>query len=130
MNLPKYCFDTHPLIWYLKKQKTLSSRAEKAIREVFSGKAIGVISTMVILETYYVKLKDPFFDFSKFLKIIDRPNIKIIPFDEKILEQSYILPSEIDIHDRVIVATSIVTGSQLISKDKILRDLFPLEVIW
>lgn len=130
MNLPKYCFDTHPLVWYLKKQKILSSRAEKSIREVFQGKAVGVLSTMVILETYYVKLKDPYFDFSKFLRIINRPNIKIISFDEKVLEQSYILPSEIDIHDRIIVATSIVTDSQLVSKDKTLRSLFPEEIIW
>lgn len=85
---------------------------------------------MAILEAYYISLKYKDFIFSNFLKTINRPNIKIISFDRKVLAQSVELPKEIDIHDRIIVATAIVTNTPLVTKDRILRRNFPLETIW
>jgi PIN domain nuclease of toxin-antitoxin system len=130
MILPKYCLDTHSLVWYLLKKKTLSPKAKNIIKSIFNNKSVGIVSVMVILEAYYVGLKDDKFDFIKFLKVIDRRNIKIISFDMEILNQSYVLPIGLDIHDRVIVATSVITGSKLISKDSKIRKLFPKETIW
>lgn len=85
---------------------------------------------MVVLEAFYVSLRHSDFNFSNFLKIIDRPNIKVVPFDKKVLNQSVELPGEMDIHDRIIVATAIITNTPLITKDRILRENFPDETIW
>jgi len=130
MNLDNYSLDTHALVWYFLKQETLSSKAEEIVRKVFTGKAQGIISTMVVLEAFYISYKNKKFVFPKFLKALKDSNIKILPFDKKVLTKSFELPKEIDIHDRIIVATAITTNSQLVTKDKVLRSAFPVETIW
>ena len=98
--------------------------------KIFGGEAVGIVSTMVILEVYYVSLRLKKFDFSKFLNVLENSNIKIVPFGKKVLAKSLILPTGIDIHDRIIVATAILMDTPLITKDKVLRSIFPLETIW
>ncbi len=128
--MDSYSLDTHSLVWYIRGSSTLSLTAKNVIAKIFAGDANCYISTMVILEAFYVSLKHKNFIFSNFLKSIKRPNIKIIPFDNKVLIQSFSLPAGIDIHDRIIVATAIITNTPLVTKDKILRLNFPIETIW
>ena len=130
MKSNKYSLDTHAIVWYLLKDKKLSKIAEDSVRSVFERQSNGIISIMVILELFYVSLKDKKFDFSKALKLINDANIKIINFDSRVLSKTVELPKGFDIHDRIIVATSILTNSQLITKDRVLRSLFPDETIW
>lgn len=85
---------------------------------------------MAVLEAYYVSLRDRSFDFTKFLKMINIPNLEVVSFDKIVLEQSFELPKDMDIHDRIIVATAVVTNTPLVTKDKTLRKLFPNETIW
>lgn len=129
-KLYNYSLDTHALIWYFLKQKTLSLKAKGIMGKIFGGEAVGIVSTMVILEVYYVSLRLKKFDFSKFLNVLENSNIKIVPFGKKVLAKSLILPTGIDIHDRIIVATAILMDTPLITKDKVLRSIFPLETIW
>ena len=129
-KLYNYSLDTHALVWYFLKQKTLSSKAEEMIGKIFGNEATGIVSVMVILEAYYVSLRLKKFDFSKFLNVLENSNIKIVPFDKKVLAKSLILPTGIDIHDRIIVATAVLMNTPLITKDRILRSTFPLETIW
>jgi len=130
MKFDKYSLDTHAIVWYLLKDKKLSEIAENSIRLIFKKQAMGIISIMIILELYYVSLKDKRFDFSKTMKLIKDADIKIINFDMRVLSKTVELPKGFDIHDRIIVATSILTNSQLITKDGVLRNLFPHETIW
>ena len=85
---------------------------------------------MVVLEAFYISLKHKNFIFPKFLESIRKSNIRVVAFDNKVLAQSFELPAKMDIHDRIIVATAIVTNTPLVTKDKVLRYLFPLETIW
>jgi len=130
MKLDKYSLDTHSLVWYFLKQKTLSFKAEEVVRKIFNGEALGIVSTMVVLEAFYVSFKIKRFDFPKFLEVLKNSNIKIISFDKEVLAQSFELPAKMDIHDRIIVATAIFTNTPLVTKDKILRSNFPIETIW
>lgn len=130
MKSDKYSLDTHTIVWYLLKDKKLSKVAQDSVRHIFEGQVTGIISIMVILELYYVSLKDKKFNFSKTMKLIKDANIKIINFDIRVLSKTLELPKGFDIHDRIIVATSILTNSQLITKDGVLRNLFPNETIW
>lgn len=117
-------------MWYFLKQNTLSSFAKGKMREVFNGKSQGFISIITILEAYYVSLKLKIFDFALFIKALGSSNIKIIPFDRDVLDKCLILPNSLEMHDRIIVATSILANSKLITKDKVLRSTFPLETVW
>ena len=130
MQSNKYSLDTHAIVWYLLKDDKLSKTAENSVRNVFNKQAIGIVSTMVLLELYYVSLKDKRFDFLKTMELIKNANIRIINFDMRVLSKTVELPKGLDIHDRIIVATSILTNSQLITRDGVLRNLFPNETIW
>ena len=130
MESDKYSLDTHAIVWYLLKDKKLSKVAEEAVRHIFTKKAVGIISTMVVLELYYVSLKDNRFDFSKTINLIKDADIKIVNFDMRVLSKTVELPKGFDMHDRIIVATSILTNSRLITRDGVLRNLFPNETVW
>ncbi len=128
--MDSYSLDTHSLVWYIRGQKTLSLKAGEIIQKILKGEVNCYISTMVVLEAFYISLKHKNFTFPKFLESIRKSNIRVVAFDNKVLAQSFELPAKMDIHDRIIVATAIVTNTPLVTKDKVLRSLFPLETIW
>jgi len=130
MNLPKYCFDTHVLVWFFRKSKTLSGKAKSILEEAFLGKSISFIPSIVLLEAFRLSLKDPEFIFPKFLEFLSNAQFIIVPLEEDVLKICFGLPKEVNIHDRVVIATAISTDSKLITKDKILRSFFPNETIW
>jgi predicted nucleic acid-binding protein len=130
MSLPKYCFDTHPLVWYFRERKTLSEKAKLILEEAFKGDLIAFIPSIVLLEAFHLSLKDRKFVFFKFIDFLRGANFIIVPLEEEVLKICFKLPKKINIHDRVVIATAKMSGSQLVTKDKILRSLFPLETIW
>lgn len=130
MSPLKYCLDTHPLIWYFTGQKTLSTDAKDALDDIFSGKADCFISSIVLLETFHLSIKKKSFNFLTFLKQIRLSNVIIVPLDKVILSACYRLPKNLDIHDRVITATSLVSNSFLITKDPTIRKLREIETLW
>ena len=130
MNLPKYSFDTHTLIWYFKDSKTLSKEAKLILDDAFLGNSVAFVSSMVLLEAFHISLKDKHFLFPEFIEFLSRAGFIVISLDEEILKIGYELPKNINIHDRTIISTAILTGSKLVTKDGILRSAFPLETIW
>lgn len=84
----------------------------------------------MILELFHKNLKKNLLDFQKFLKILNRRNIRLAPFDQPVLTVCYKLPRNINIHDRVIAATALAYGCPLITKDKTLRSYSPLKTVW
>jgi hypothetical protein len=50
--------------------------------------------------------------------------------NEETLKIGFGLSEKINIHDRSVVSTAIYTKSTLVTKDGILRNLFPTETIW
>lgn len=130
MNSPKYCLDTHPLIWYVTASPTLSSKAKTIIDDVLSGKAYGYISTITLIEAFQLSLKKKLFKFSQFLKTLRQHTIVIVPLDKAVLTACYKLSSKLDIHDRVIVATAKVVEAALVTKDEKIRKLPDIKTIW
>lgn len=130
MSSPKVCLDTHPLIWYFTGQKTLSLKAREIIDNVFNQKTDCFISSIVLLESFHLSLKRKDFIFPKFLKSLRLPNILIVPLDKIVLSSCYRLPANLDIHDRVITATSIVNESILVTKDQALHKIRSVKTLW
>ncbi|PIU71886.1 hypothetical protein CO176_00600 [Candidatus Woesebacteria bacterium CG_4_9_14_3_um_filter_39_10] len=130
MSLPKYCFDTHPLVWYYRESKTLSEKAKLILDEAFSGDLVAFVPSIVLLEAFHISLKDSKFVFSEFVGFLKKAEFIIIPLEEEVLKTCFGLPKEINIHDRIVIATAKISGSRLVTKDRALRSLFPLETIW
>ena len=130
MSLAKYCLDTHPLVWYFTGQNTLSNKAKLVLDEIFLEKTTCFIPAIVLLETYHLGLKNKNFVFPKFLSKLRLPNIVIVPLDKVVLSACFKLPANLDIHDRIIVATAMVNKCVLISKDEVLRKNITIKTLW
>ena len=128
--MSKYCIDTHALVWYVTGQKTLSNAAKTAIDAVFTRKAEGYLSAIIFLELLHLSFKQKQFTFPKLLQELRRPNIFIVSVDQDILKVCYTLSHTLDIHDRIIAATTLVTKSKLITKDPLITKSLKTSVIW
>ena len=130
MNSPKYSLDTHALVWYFTGQKTLSAKAKKILDEIFSGKAACFVSIIVLLETFHLSLKNKNFTFPEFLNNLRITNIIVVPLDKAVLSSCYSMPPVLNIHDRIIAATSSINKCILITKDEILRKNKIVKTLW
>lgn len=125
-----YCLDTHAIVWYFTGQTTLSRRAKEGIDDVFSGRAHGYISIIVLLELLHMSFKHSSFSFPVILRKLRQRNIFIVPVDKPLLTICYRLPRVLEIHDRIIAATAKATGSVLITKDPIFDRVPKLSILW
>jgi len=126
----KYCLDAHPLIWYFTGQKTLSLKAKKIMDKIFSQKTTGYVPVIVLLEIYHLSLKGKKFKFSDFFEKLKLPNIIIVPLDKAVLTTSFSLSKTLNIHDRIICATSLATKSILITKDNAIQKISSIKSVW
>lgn len=129
--MKKIALDTHTLIWYLHKNSNwkLSGNALTIIKEAETSGII-YISAVVLMEIVRLLEKKLYpVSFDNVLELIEENEAyKIIPLTTKIVKvirgfQSF------DLHDRVIMATALITDSILVSKDKEIKAP-GLKVIW
>src|SRR5450432_2225120 len=100
---PFYVVDTHALIWYLRKDKKLSQRAQTIFQAAEENQTLLIISAIVLAELYYANLKNQWFaDFPKlYAEITARSFIRFVPVEHMhILEfvQDFAVP---EMHDRI-----------------------------
>lgn len=123
--------DAHTLIWYYHQESNikLSQRAFTAIVEAENNGVIYIpiavlmeILWMLEKKKYPVKFDDLFQDLKA------NPVYEVIPLTMEIIGFMSSLPG-MELFDRAIVATAIMTDSILVSKDKEIR-ASGLNVIW
>jgi len=127
-----YVVDTHSLVWFLERNPRLGSHARDALRD---PAAELVIPTIVLAEVAFLYARQRIaIDLPGVLAhIASAPNCAIYPLDEAVVER---LPTTLDIHDAVIVATAIVLRdalgrrTALITKDTAIEASGLVEVVW
>jgi PIN domain nuclease of toxin-antitoxin system len=122
--------DTHALIWYLDNDLNgkLSPIALNAIEEAVNSSVV-YVSAIVIMEIMHISERSRInLNFTEMLdKIIDSPCYRIVPLDINIIRAAVEFPA-IEMHDRLICATALSTGSSLVSKDAEIKK--NISVIW
>jgi len=132
MGVKGITIDTHTLVWYVDKTlkgKKLSKIALEMIREaeIQSTIYISVISLMEILDL--VEKKRISVSFQTVLSAIEKNEAyRVITVDTELVKLTRLLP-RIEIHDRLILATAVLTNSTLLSKDREIEHT-GLNVIW
>jgi len=127
-----YVLDTHTLVWFLERNPRLSAPAREAVRE---PTAELVIPTIILAEIAYLYARQKVtVDLPKvFAHIASTTNCVIYPLDEAIVEH---LPTTLDIHDAVIVATAIVLrdvlgrSTSVVTKDAEIQASGLVEIVW
>ena len=123
--------DTHAFVWYLDKSLNykLSQKALKAIQEAEGSYTI-YIPIIVLMEILYLVEKGRInLSFPKLLLSLEESmNYRIVSFDARLLKIAETIKG-MEAHDRVIMATALLTGSPLVSNDKEIRAQ-GIKVIW
>lgn len=125
------CIDTHTLIWYITNDKRLSRSAQSFLLRTESGECTVVVPTIVLLECIDVFEKGRVqFDFQALmLRITNSRNFITAALDWNLVLEVERTKGFKDLHDRVIVATAKLFGAPLLSRDKVIRQLYP-KTVW
>jgi PIN domain nuclease of toxin-antitoxin system len=127
----KITLDAHSLVWYMDEglRDRLSSAALEAVREAEKRATIYVPAIILMEIVYLIEKGKVNTSFSVLMSYIERSgSYQIVPIDADLLKVAIPLKG-LEIHDRLILATAILTNSVLVSKD---RDISAkgVEVVW
>jgi len=127
-----YVVDTHALVWFLERNPRLSAAARDALND---ATAKVVIPTIVIAEITFL--------YARHRTAIDLPSVQshiasatnciVYPLDEVVVE---FLPTTLNIHDAMIVATALVfrdvlgESIEVVTKDADITASGLVKVIW
>ncbi len=125
-DLPAYVLDTHTLVWYLSNFKKLGKQAQEVFDTIEKGDAIALIPAIVLAERkrIQVTLEDTL------AKIESADNFKIIFMDLVVIRKLVELKGIPELHDRIIVATTLTNNSILITKDKQVTKSGVVQTLW
>lgn len=118
--------DSHALFWFLTKNPKLSRRAERTIRQAEKV----IIPSIVLMEILYILEKyNSSFRFVEFLGELRLRRYVVYPLDLRIIAQTLSVGTDLEMHDRIIVATAEIHQAALITKDSEIREYYS-RIIW
>src|SRR5260221_461887 len=129
---PFYVIDTHPLIWYLLKDKKLSQRAQMIFQAAEQNQTLLVVSAIVLAELYYANVKNKWFaDFSKlYADLTTKPFMRFVPVDHTHIPdfvQDAAIP---EMHDRIITGVARRLAAPLITSDPLIALADAVTILW
>jgi len=127
-----YVTDTHGLIWYLTGNKKLGKEALNLFEKADKGDITIIVPVIVLAEIIYIcekreaglKIQQVFDTIKKSL------NYVVYNLDMDVLEKVTTIKDILEIHDRIIIATSLLTNSKLITKDEEISNSKIVDTIW
>lgn len=124
--------DTHSFLWYLSQDPRLGRKAELKFDLAEKGEATIVVPTIVLAESLYILEKKKYA--LRFGDIVERLemgwNFMAVPLDLKIIKKVDSLKKLDDLHDRIIVASCLLLGGELITKDEKIKKSRYVKVVW
>ena len=126
-----YVTDTHSLVWYFTDDVRLGRKALKAFEQT-TEEGIMIVPSIVLAEIMFIAKKGRItLTFEETLeKIEEYENFQIAPLDTDILKTADKIEVELEMHDRLIVATSVHYNATLITKDEEIAKSNACLVIW
>jgi len=114
-----YVTDTHPLVWYFLDDESLSSNALNAFQRS-EREGIIIVPAVVLAEVMFIAKKGRIaLSFEETLRLIEESeNFEVAPLDVAILKIADKIEADLEMHDRIIVATALHYEATLITKDE------------
>jgi len=124
--------DTRGFLWYLSDNPRLGKRAKSKFDLAEKGEATIAVPTIVLAESLYILEKKKYT--IKFKSIMDKIesgwNYLPVPLDTKIIRKIETLKILDDLHDRIIIASALLMGTGLITRDQKIKKSKYVNVIW
>lgn len=126
-----YVTDTHSLVWYFTEDARLSPTASEALEGTVQNGMI-LVPAVVLAEIMYIAKKGRItLTIEETLQQIeDNENFDIAPLDVAVLKIANQIELDMEMHDRLIVATALRFNATLITKDQFIRDSGICATIW
>ncbi len=127
--------DTHAWVWFISNPELLSRKAEKEINKAVQKESL-LVSSISAWELALLVKKNRLslaLDVTDWIaKSESLPFIQFVPVTNSIAVKSVNLPGPFypDPADRIIIATALSHGAQLVSKDKNMLAYSPIQTIW
>ena len=123
--------DTHSLVWYFTEDARLSKKAIKAFEGTIKEGTV-VVPAVVLAEIMYISKRGKIaLTFEETLKTIEEyENFDIAPLDINILKTADRIETEMEMHDKLIVATALYYKARLITRDEQIKKAGIVSVVW
>ncbi len=130
--------DTHPLVWFLTRDRQLSEPARIVLRQAQAGEAVIYVPTIVLAEFLFLAIKGkvPWERLFELLIAIEgKGGFQVIALDLETFSGMLFLamtrpPLNLELHDLSILASAIALDATLITKDRKLRQQKLVPTIW
>lgn len=100
-------------------------------RRILEARPKLVISVIVLFELLYMEKKsDGLISLAKVLRHLKSHKHTIVPVDEKVFNKAKEIKKDLDLHDRIIVATALLTKTLLITKDEQILKSKVVKTVW
>lgn len=126
-----YTTDTHSLVWYFTEDPLLSKRALQAFESTVK-EGIIIVPAVVLAEIVFISKKEKVtLSFEETLKKMEEyENFYIAPLDLDTLKVADKIELDMEMHDKLIVATALYFGAILITRDKLIRESRIVPTVW
>ncbi len=126
-----YVADAHTIIWYFIDDPRLSQNARQAFEQTLTAGAI-FIPTIVLAEIMYISQKGRIsMTFEETLSHIEMyENFRITALELDILKVASTISGDLEMHDRLIVATALHFDAHLITRDEQITQSRVVNTVW
>jgi len=126
-----YVTDTHSIVWYFTDDPRLSRRALEVFEKTIKEGAI-IIPTVVLAEIMYIAGKGKItLTFDETLQKIDSyENFSVAALDLEILKVAEKIKLNLEMHDKLIAATTLYYNASLITRDPLITKSGVCTTIW
>ena len=126
-----YVVDAHAIIWYFIDDSRLSQNARQAFEQTITAGVI-IIPTIVLAEIMYISQKGRIsITFEETLSHIEMyENFHIAALELDILKVAASISADLEMHDRLIVATTLHFDAHLITKDEQITQSEVVNTVW
>lgn len=126
-----YVADAHAIIWYFIDDPRLSQNARQAFEQTITAGVI-IIPTIVLAEIMYISQKGRIsITFEETLSHIEMyENFHIAALELDILKVAASVSADLEMHDKLIVATTLHFDAHLITKDEQITQSKIVNTVW
>ena len=123
--------DTHALVWYFLDSPRLSKKALACFEDSFQ-EGYTIIPAVVLAEVQYISRKGRVsLEFSETVSRIEAAeNFEVAFLELEVLKISDSIMVDLEMHDRLIVATALYHDAGLITRDEAIRKSGLVKTIW
>lgn len=135
--MSRYVCDTHPLLWHLTSNRSLSTAAREDLTSADAGLNQVLVPGIVLIETVYPVEKGVVKReiIEQTLTLLNTPNgsYQVASLDQHVARtmlENVPWSAIPELADRIVAATALALDLPLITKDQEIRDAGILTVIW